>query len=104
IPVKILPRDENLELMDQYLTNGNRTIPKFIFIDEAGREIATWGPVAESTKKFVDQYRQELPEKDTPGYDEKFKTFINITSKAFREDPKLWNGVYNSMKETLLKI
>ncbi len=35
MPVKFLLRDENLVLMDQYLTNGkSRTIPIMIFINE----------------------------------------------------------------------
>src|SRR5690625_3759143 len=35
MPVRFLRRDENLELMDQYLTNGkSRTIPIFIFIED----------------------------------------------------------------------
>ena len=38
-------RDQNLALMDQYLTNGGRSIPKVLFI-EAGTEnvLADWGP------------------------------------------------------------
>src|SRR5699024_2014897 len=31
IPVRVLPRDSHLELMDQYLTNEKRIIPIFIF-------------------------------------------------------------------------
>ena len=42
--VRLLPRDENLELMDQYLTNGkSRSVPIFIFIDESGNEVAKMG-------------------------------------------------------------
>lgn len=37
-------RDENLELIDQYLTNGGRSIPKLIAVDGAGKEIFNWGP------------------------------------------------------------
>src|SRR5699024_6945956 len=37
--VRMLLRDQNLELMDQYLTNGTaRSIPIFIFIDKGGNE------------------------------------------------------------------
>ena len=39
-----LLRDENLELMDKYLTNGSRAIPKLICLDaETFEEIGTWG-------------------------------------------------------------
>lgn len=101
ISVRFLNRDENLELMDQYLTNGNRVIPIFIFIDEEGNEVAKWGPMAESTREFVAPLREKLPNKDDEGYEDRFREMIKITSKAFSTDEKLWNGVYGSFKETL---
>jgi len=104
MPVKFLPRDENLELMDQYLTNGNRVIPIFIFINEAGEEVGKWGPMADQVREFVSQYREKLPPKDSPEYDEKFQAMIKITGKAFLEDESLWNAVYESIKETLAAI
>jgi hypothetical protein len=43
--LKILLRDENAELMDQYLTNGSRSIPKLICIEKDSlAEKFTWGP------------------------------------------------------------
>jgi len=99
--VRILPRDENLELMDQYLTNGNRTIPIFIFIDEQGHEIAKWGPIAPRTKAFVDQHKDKVPAKDADDYEEKFKAFIKVIGNKFSQDTEIWNGVYESMKQTL---
>ena len=45
INLKILLRDENLELMDQHLTNGGRSIPKLIrYSLETGNELGEWGP------------------------------------------------------------
>lgn len=45
IEMRCLLRDKNLELMDQYLTNGGRSIPKLIAIDaESGDELFNWGP------------------------------------------------------------
>lgn len=48
IEVRYVFRDENLELMDRYLTNGGRSIPKIIVMDENYHELFTWGarPVA----------------------------------------------------------
>ena len=36
-------RDQS-ELIDQYLTNGGRSIPKVIVSDENGQDLFTWGP------------------------------------------------------------
>lgn len=45
IKLYILLRDENAEMMDNYLTNGARAIPKLIAIDETlGKETFVWGP------------------------------------------------------------
>ena len=46
IGMRILLRDENLALMDRYLTNGiSRSIPRLIAVDPAtGTELFTWGP------------------------------------------------------------
>ena len=45
IHLKFLLRDENLELMDKYLTNGkSRSIPKVIVLDENNNELFNFGP------------------------------------------------------------
>jgi hypothetical protein len=44
IRVVLLLRDDNLDIMDQYLTAGARSIPKVIGIDESGNELFVWGP------------------------------------------------------------
>lgn len=44
IELKIKLRDENLDLMDQYLTNGGRSIPKLIVKNKDGLDLFDWGP------------------------------------------------------------
>lgn len=45
ITLKIILRDEHLDIMDAYLTNGGRSIPKLIAMDaKSGDELGTWGP------------------------------------------------------------
>ncbi|MCO4293886.1 thioredoxin family protein [Solitalea sp. MAHUQ-68] len=45
IEVRFLLRDQHIELMDQYLTNGGQSIPKLIRVNaETFEEIGTWGP------------------------------------------------------------
>ncbi len=45
ITLKIVIRDEHPELMDAYLSNGNRSIPKMIAITaDLQQELFTWGP------------------------------------------------------------
>src|SRR5690606_10978713 len=44
IDLKILLRDENPELMNLFLTDGSRSIPKLIVLDEAYGVVGSWGP------------------------------------------------------------
>lgn len=44
IDLRIVLRDENLELMDQFLTKGGRSIPKLIALDEDLNVLFDWGP------------------------------------------------------------
>lgn len=99
--VKFLPRDENLELMDQYLTNDKRIIPIFVFIDEDGNEVANWGPMAETTTKLVDELKKDVPAKDAEDYHEKFKAFAKRASKEFSENESIWNGTYESIVKSI---
>lgn len=102
--VRILLRDQNLDLMDQYLTNGKaRSIPIFIFIDEDGNEVAKWGPRAEKVQKFVDDARSKLPLKDAEDFKEKSSEMYMFMTKSYRDHTDFWTDVYDSLKETLQK-
>ncbi len=58
IDLRLLPRDDYPEVMDRYLTNGGRSIPKLIAWNEAGEEMFQWGPRAAGAVAL----RQELLE------------------------------------------
>ncbi|MDR9398588.1 MAG: thioredoxin family protein [Salibacter sp.] len=44
IETRYVLRDENPEIIDAYLTNGGRAIPKLIAVDSDYNELFTWGP------------------------------------------------------------
>jgi hypothetical protein len=53
VELRILKRDENLELMDLYLTSGSRSIPLTIVLDEKGNAVGRWGPRPAELQAFV---------------------------------------------------
>ena len=60
IEIRFILRDEHLELMDQYLTNGGRSIPKVIAIDEStNKEIFNWGPRPAGTQELFLKLKAE---------------------------------------------
>lgn len=102
IEVSLLERDKNLELMDQYLTNGkSRSIPIFVFIDENGNETAKWGPRAPQVQEMVDESQKNLPGKDAEDYKEKFQEMLLFMTKSFRDNRDFWDATYTEIKQTL---
>ncbi|MFC0272139.1 thioredoxin family protein [Metabacillus herbersteinensis] len=100
--VRFLLRDQNLELMDQYLTNGTaRSIPIFIFIDQEGNEKAVWGPRAQKVQKLVEQEKATLPPSDAQNFKEKQLEFIQRLTKTYSQDESLWEHISYSIITTL---
>lgn len=63
IVLKLALREENPELMNAYLTNGSRSIPKLICIDkETGEEIGTWGPRPKAIQNGVREFKALNPD------------------------------------------
>ena len=89
IDLRILYRDDNLDIMDKYLTNGGRAIPKLVAFDKDMNELFQWGPRPEEAKILVAQWRAEGDTKD-----------------QFNEKLHLWYGRNRgkAVEEDLLKL
>lgn len=58
IELKVVLRDENDLLMNQFLTNGGKSIPKLLILDaEMHRVLADWGPRPEGATKLIQDYK-----------------------------------------------
>ncbi|MFC2108934.1 thioredoxin family protein [Bacteroidota bacterium] len=69
IDLKLVLRDENEELMNLFLTNGNKAIPILIVLEKnTNNVLKTWGPRPKTATKMVDDYKKEHG-----GLDAKFK-------------------------------
>jgi hypothetical protein len=73
IEMKLVYRDQNDELMNAYLTNGTKSIPKLIQLDEHFNVTGIWGPRPTFAQKMV----KEL--KSNP-----------VTASAYANELHLW--------------
>jgi hypothetical protein len=58
--LRLLRRDEHPALMDRYLTNGARSIPIVIVLDESFRELGHWGPRPAALQAWVMENRPRV--------------------------------------------
>lgn len=77
IDVKIVLRDENLELMDMFLTNGGRAIAKVVMIDNStGEVLNTYGPRPSEATSYVNRFKAKHG-KLTPEFKEDLQHWYN---------------------------
>lgn len=57
IEMKLVYRDQNDELMNAYLTNGTRSIPKLVQLDEHFNVTGIWGPRPTIAQKMVKELK-----------------------------------------------
>ena len=75
IELKIVFRDENEELMNYFLTNGGKAIPKLIILDKETLNVeANWGPRPKGATELIIEYK------------EKFK----VVDEAAKAELQLW--------------
>ena len=61
IEMKLVLRDENETLMNHFLTNKGKAIPKLIIIDkETGSVVGDWGPRPQGAVNLIEAYKAEF--------------------------------------------
>lgn len=59
LEVRVLMRDTNLEVMDLFLTNGGRSIPKTVLLDADMKVLGTWGPRPLEAMQLVQRIKSD---------------------------------------------
>jgi hypothetical protein len=59
VDLKVVLRDENEALMNQFLTNGSKSIPKLVVLNENEEVISSWGPRPSIATKMVNDYKEK---------------------------------------------
>jgi ADP-heptose:LPS heptosyltransferase len=72
IDLKVVLRDENEALMNHFLTDGSKSIPKLIVFDNTSNKVVgSWGPRSERAAKMVTDYKEKHGQ-----IDDQFKTAL----------------------------
>lgn len=87
IDLRIVFRDENPELMDQFLTKGGRSIPKLIALDEELNVQFDWGPRPKQAQKLYWGWREREDREPYKEFQVKLQKWYNENrSGALQEE------------------
>lgn len=75
IPLRIVFRDENLSIMDHYLTGTSRSIPKLVAFNADGTERFVWGPRPQAAQTLFDAWRMEPAGRDFEAFETELHTW-----------------------------
>ena len=59
ITLRVELRDQPPHLIDQYLTNGTKSIPKLVIRDAQGRDLGVWGPRPQGAQDLFQKMKAE---------------------------------------------
>jgi hypothetical protein len=77
INLKVILRDENVLLMNRFLTNGGMSIPKLIVWDNVNQNVlGSWGPRSQNAAKLVEEHKG-LHGAILPEFKEKLQIWYN---------------------------
>ena len=91
VEVKFILRDEHPAIMDAFLTNGARSIPKVIFLKKDNNEVlGAWGPRPELLHKMVLENKEvRLRETDAEKRSAMYEAFSVVLQKWYNSDKGL---------------
>ena len=114
--LRVFLRDQNLDLIDQYLKQGKfRSIPVFVFFDDQFREIGRFIERPNSVTERNEEYRQKMyaghPEFGSPDASiselpEEIRTALAEATAEWREESKPLNNqdVVRSLRQIVEKV
>lgn len=102
LEIHFLLRDENPDLIDAFLTNGGRAIPKLLFVKKENDKlkiISSWGARPAAAQKVVDDYKKMV--KQNPELED-FKAFSESLHGWYAKDKT--EHTQNELAELINKV
>lgn len=104
IPTEIFIMEEHLDLMDEFLTMGGRSIPVVLFADTGGHVLAKWGPRPKHVQDVMIAFKEQNPDRNAPEYEENLKAARAEMLKQYGEGTGYQAVIVKELRELLSSI
>lgn len=75
IKLNIVLRDENPKIIEQYLTNGTKSIPVLVAFDKEGNQLFRWGPRPVAAQALLTARKNEQPQRPFEEFEKEMHTW-----------------------------
>ncbi|MDB4866975.1 MAG: thioredoxin family protein [Cohnella sp.] len=104
IPTQILIMEQNLDLMDEHLTLGGRSIPVVFFADTGGVILGKWGPRSKYVQEVMVAFKQENPDREAPDYQDKIAVARQEMMRRYGEDTAYQALILEELRDILSRV
>ncbi|CAM3379797.1 thioredoxin family protein [Marinicrinis lubricantis] len=101
IETEVLIMEEHLEVMDQFLTMGGRSIPVVIFVDTGGYVLGQWGPRPAHVQEPMVRFKQNNPDRSAADYEDNLKQTREEIKKRYGEGTGYQALIVTEIRELL---
>lgn len=101
IETEVLIMEENLDVMDQFLTMGARSIPVVIISDTGGHVLGTWGPRPAHVQKFMIEFKQNNPDREASDYQDNLAVTRQSIIQAYGEGYEFHAAIIKELRELM---
>lgn len=104
IPTEVFIMEQHLDLMDQYLTMGGRSIPVVLFTDTGGTLLGRWGPRPQHVQEAMVAFKRDNPDRDAPDYQEKLAEVRQEIGRRYGEGTGYQTAVLQELRDILSRV
>lgn len=101
IPTEVLVMEQNLDVMDQFLTYGGRSIPVVIFTDTGGYVLGKWGPRPKHVQAVMAAFKQENPDREAADYNDKLQATRAEMMRQYGEGTGYQKVIVQELRELI---
>lgn len=101
IPTEVLIMEQFLEVMDQYLTMGGRSIPVVLMTDTGGHVLGQWGPRPSDVQAHMIRFKQDNPVREAPDYPANLNETYQKMKESYGEGTEYQSRIIHELRDLL---
>lgn len=98
---EVLVMEQHLDVMDQFLTMGGRSVPIVIFADTGGYVLGQWGPRPAHVQKYMIEFKKDNSDREAPDYQEKMALVRQEIIQAYGEGKESSAVIISELRELI---
>ncbi|WP_055105217.1 thioredoxin family protein [Paenibacillus ihumii] len=104
VVTEVLIVEQHQDVMDHFLTMGGRAVPIVIVVNTDGQVLGHWGPRPADVQEFMIRFKQENPDREAPGYEEKIAVVRQQMAQQYEEGAGVNGKVVTELRALLSKF